>query len=226
MHRPAFRIFDAELGLAGAWTAVAAGDLPAAAREALGVADAARAAGHNAYAALALHDLARLGEPAAAAEQLQALAGLIDGPLVGVYAAHAQALLADDGRELARSGHSFEAVGAKLLAAEAFAEACSAHRRRGRMASSNRSAERATVLVEQCGRPQTPALAKRGVVAVLTRREREVASLAAGGLSNREIAERLVVSVRTVEHHLDHVYEKLAVNRRGQLAQHLGVPLR
>jgi ATP/maltotriose-dependent transcriptional regulator MalT len=225
MHRPAFRIFDAELGLASAWTAVAAGNVPAAAREALSVAETAQAAGSDAYVALALHELARLGEPADGAHRLPSLAGVVDGPLIGVYAAHAEALVADDGRELDRVGDSFAAVGAQLLAAESFAEACAAHRRRARMASSNLSATKATVLVEQCGKPQTPALACLGGVTVLTRREREVASLAAGGLSNREIAEQLVVSVRTVEHHLAHAYAKLAVNQRSELARHLGIPL-
>jgi DNA-binding CsgD family transcriptional regulator len=52
---------------------------------------------------------------------------------------------------------------------------------------------------------------------VLTRREHEVAALAAGGLSNRAIADRLTLSVRTVEHHLQHAYHKLGVNDRGQL---------
>jgi DNA-binding NarL/FixJ family response regulator len=52
---------------------------------------------------------------------------------------------------------------------------------------------------------------------VLTRREHEVAALAAGGLSNRAIADRLSLSVRTVEHHLQHTYDKLGVSDRGQL---------
>ena len=52
----------------------------------------------------------------------------------------------------------------------------------------------------------------------LTEREREVAHLVADGLRNRAIAESLVVSVRTVEHHLESIYRKLAVERRTQLA--------
>ena len=81
------------------------------------------------------------------------------------------------------------------------------------------------ILSQACAQVgERPALGELRGVATLTRREREVASLAAGGSSNREIAERLVVSVRTVEHHLEHAYEKLGVNRRSQLAQHLGIP--
>ncbi|MEE6310356.1 LuxR C-terminal-related transcriptional regulator [Plantactinospora veratri] len=51
----------------------------------------------------------------------------------------------------------------------------------------------------------------------LTVRENEVAALAAGGLSNREIAIRLVVSARTVESHLARVYRKLGIGSRREL---------
>lgn len=55
----------------------------------------------------------------------------------------------------------------------------------------------------------------------LTRREREIAALAAGGLSSRHIADRLTVSVRTVDSHLSRVYAKLSVRSRRDLAQAL-----
>jgi DNA-binding NarL/FixJ family response regulator len=222
--RPGFRAFASELGLARAWTAAAGSDLAAAHREALAVADTAQAAGHHAYAALALHELARLGQASATADRIARLGDTVDGPLIDVYVRHVAGLAADDGHELDQAASAFGAVGAHLLAAEAFAEACAAHRGKGRTASASRSATRASELVELCGRPLTPALAKLADVAVLTRREREVASLAADGLSNRAIAERLVVSVRTVEHHLEHAYQKLDVRRRSQLARHLGMP--
>lgn len=51
----------------------------------------------------------------------------------------------------------------------------------------------------------------------LTRRETEVAELVAAGLTNREIAERLVLSVRTVETHVDRILTKLGFGSRGQL---------
>jgi non-specific serine/threonine protein kinase len=54
---------------------------------------------------------------------------------------------------------------------------------------------------------------------VLTPREREVAELVADGLSNAAIAERLVVSVRTVTSHLDHAYTKLGIRSRTELAR-------
>ena len=57
---------------------------------------------------------------------------------------------------------------------------------------------------------------------MLTRRELEVATLAARGLGDREIADVLVVSVRTVESHLASAYRKLGITTRRDLAGALG----
>jgi predicted ATPase/DNA-binding CsgD family transcriptional regulator len=55
----------------------------------------------------------------------------------------------------------------------------------------------------------------------LTGREGEIAALVAAGLSNREIAERLVISKRTVDAHIEHIYGKLGVSSRIQLVNWL-----
>ncbi len=55
----------------------------------------------------------------------------------------------------------------------------------------------------------------------LTGREREIAGLLNDGLSNKEIATRLHISVATVKNHVHHVLTKLGVQRRGQAALHL-----
>ena len=60
--------------------------------------------------------------------------------------------------------------------------------------------------------------APAGAAAALTSREREVALMAASGLPSKIIAKRLRLSVRTVNNHLAHVYTKLGVTSRGQLA--------
>lgn len=52
----------------------------------------------------------------------------------------------------------------------------------------------------------------------LTRREREIATLAAHGLTSKEIAERLVLSVRTVDNHLHSAYTKIGLHGRSELA--------
>jgi DNA-binding CsgD family transcriptional regulator len=56
----------------------------------------------------------------------------------------------------------------------------------------------------------------------LTPAERRVAQFAARGLSNREIAQALFVTTKTVETHLGHIYEKLSISRRTELAAALG----
>ena len=55
----------------------------------------------------------------------------------------------------------------------------------------------------------------------LSETEERVAALAAEGRSNRQIAAELYMSVRTVEAHLSHIYRKLGVRRRAELARHL-----
>ncbi|WP_138443641.1 LuxR C-terminal-related transcriptional regulator [Sinomonas susongensis] len=60
-------------------------------------------------------------------------------------------------------------------------------------------------------------------VGELTRRERQIVALAISGLSDREIADRLTVSVRTVEGHLYRAYSKLGVSSREQLSSAVGL---
>ena len=56
----------------------------------------------------------------------------------------------------------------------------------------------------------------------LTKRELEIAGLVAQGLGNREIAERLVLSKRTIDAHIEHIFAKLGFSSRVQLASWFG----
>src|SRR6202011_4807640 len=117
----------------------------------------------------------------------------------------------------------FEAIGAMLLAAEAAAQAAATYRSEGKKGSMLASSARARRLLESCEGARTPALS--GLAPdPLTPREREVAMLAAGGLTSPEIADRLVLSVRTVEGYLQRAYAKLGITRRAELGSVLGVP--
>ncbi len=64
-----------------------------------------------------------------------------------------------------------------------------------------------------------------GSAGVLTAAEHTVARLAGDRLTNREIAEQLVVSPKTVEYHLSHIYAKLGVHNRAELARMIGETL-
>ncbi len=64
----------------------------------------------------------------------------------------------------------------------------------------------------------TPRQAAKQAYGGLTRREREVAALVVGGLSNQEIADQLVVSVKTVEAHVSRILSKLGFSSRSQIA--------
>jgi len=66
-----------------------------------------------------------------------------------------------------------------------------------------------------------PAPAEPSAASPLSKRENEVASLAACGLHDKEIARRLGISITTVRTHLDHAFRKLGVTNRMLLVQRL-----
>jgi DNA-binding CsgD family transcriptional regulator len=218
--RPTKELFDGDFLLAGAWTAAAGGEMSRAVKLALEAGDMALERGQLSFAASAVHDAVRLGEVDRAVGRLTGVVSAVDGRKACLLGAHAAALQAGDGAALDEVSVAFEGLGARLFAAEAAAEAAAVHRRDGRTGRSLASSDRARVLEHMCEGARTPAL-RQLQPDVLTRREREVAALAARGLSNRDIAELLVVSVRTVENQLHRVYAKLAVGGRDELASAL-----
>ncbi|MCX2185789.1 LuxR C-terminal-related transcriptional regulator [Streptomyces sp. SKN60] len=225
--------------LARPWVAAARGEPGRAAEFALDGARRMREAGAYSQEVVALHDAVRLGAagsvagPAAGsaarsragsvADRLAELAGTCQGEFVAVAAAHAAAAAADDGAALVRAADAFERLGFVLLAAEASAQAAAAFEASGRQASARSATTRAWVLASACEGAITPALARLSAPQ-LTDREREIARLAADDASNKEIAGRLVLSVRTVENHLHAAYVKLGVTSRAELKQVLRPP--
>jgi DNA-binding NarL/FixJ family response regulator len=148
---------------------------------------------------------------------LEELRPVVQGALMEAWADHAAAA---DGATLDAVSAAFAGLGADLLAAEAAAEAAAAHRTAGLRSRALASDATAAQLAARCGGPRTPALLAVGddPGVRLTRRERDVARLAAKGFSNADIAERLRVSIRTVEGHLYQAFAKLGVTRRSDLA--------
>jgi DNA-binding CsgD family transcriptional regulator len=92
------------------------------------------------------------------------------------------------------------------------------HRAGGRPRQAVQCERRSAALVDQCEGARTPALMGSTAVDPLSRREREIALLAVGGSSSREIAEQLSLSIRTVDNHLQRIYLKLGIPGRSHLA--------
>lgn len=157
------------------------------------------------------------GDPTAR-DRLVALAALVEGPRARVAADHAGALAARDPGGLGAVSGAAERMGALLIAADAAAQASVLHERAGHRRPAAADAGRARDLARRCGGAATPALRALTTASPLTAREREVVALAATGLSNQDVAARLVVSVRTVEGHLYRAFAKLGVSDRGELS--------
>jgi DNA-binding CsgD family transcriptional regulator len=169
------------------------------------------------------HAAVRLGRAADAVALLGRLAEVVDGPLAGVAARHAQALVSGDAGQLAAVAGELEEMGATLMAAEAHRSAANAYRRAGRGASAAAEGRRVDELLARCGPCGSPGLEPALTLGEpLTGREREVARLAARGRTSPEIAAELYLSVRTVDTHLHRVYRKLQIEGRHQLAEALG----
>ena len=130
---PPFLMTQTELLQARAWTAAAAGDLPAARDQLEAAAELGEEIGDLIGATSALHGLARLGRARHVAARLAALADDVDGDLVTTRAAYANAIAARDSEALAKVADDFEGFGAMLYAAEARADVAVllAQRRRG-----------------------------------------------------------------------------------------------
>lgn len=216
--RSTFAAFDADAAVAAAWVEAAEGTVTAAVTRAREAAALAAAVDQPAQEMLALHTAVCFGDRTAG-PRLAELATRVDGPRAAVAARHAAALACQDGDALLEVSAGLEELGTLLLAADAAAQAASAHASQDHRSAATAAAARARRLAEECEGGRTPALAAATRPLPLTDREREVAMLAAAGRSNREIAERLVVSVRTIEGHVYRACVKLDVTDRAHLAE-------
>ena len=166
-----------------------------------------------------LHEALRAGvDPRSVVSALAAAARACDAPLVGLFAQLAAAMAAGDGDALTANAKALGEIGASLWAAESAALAALAYERSGAEDSARRAVALSAHFRAECEDVWSPLLAAVELApAALTQREREIASLSATGVSNAEIAGRLVLSIRTVESHLYRAMRKLGINTRREL---------
>jgi len=128
------------------------------------------------------------------------------------------------GRSLERSFTALDALELPFEAAVSRLHAGTKETTRGALAAfealgAARHADKARRVLRGLGVRLPSPRSGRGADQPLSRREMEVARFVAEGLTNAEIAERLVLSVRTVDSHLDHVYARLGISSRTALAR-------
>jgi DNA-binding CsgD family transcriptional regulator len=221
VQRP-FRSLDYEFSLARAWVAAGEGAVSEAIAVVLSAAQSAADKGQFAAEVMCLQTATQFGDRSSA-PRLRELEGIVEGPRVGVAARFAEALRDGDAAQLASVSEEFERLGDVVAAVDAAAQAALTYRRQGLRGSALGCSTRAAALAGQCG-ASTSALRQAGEPLPLTDREREIVMLIGAGLSSREIAERLTLSVRTVESHVYRAMLKTGTTSRDELAALLPRP--
>lgn len=196
----------------------AVGDRRRAVDSALRAAALARECGQVTQEAHALFEATRHGAANQVSTRLTELVGRTDSELTAVFADCARARARNDGRLLDELVAGFEALDTPLLAAETAFAAGDAHQRVGQTRRAAIAFERGHLLAARCPGARTAGLVVTSTSTNLTARERQIARLAAGGMTSGEIAGSLGLSVRTIDNRLGHVYAKFGISGRAELA--------
>ncbi len=220
--RPDALFMQTGLALATGWALAAAGSLQEAIDTVLAEAAVARDRGQPTHELACLQAAVQWGVRDGldvVAQRAAELAAQLRLPLAEAVASHAKALLARDGEGLLAASTAYQQVGDRATAADAAAQAAVAFtgaqsRSRGLFAASV-----AAQLAQECGGLCTPATRSPATPTPLTGRQREVAELVAAGLANKEIADKLVTSVRTVEGHILRACQRVGASSRAELAR-------
>lgn len=175
------------------------------------------------FASVLAMDLARLGDPAAAAALLAEMVPESSSPLLHHRARTAAAMAEPRAAELVTIAVHWEAHGYLLHAAETFAIASEQAQREGSAREAAQLLTRSRALADRTEGGATPPLHVSDGLEPLTAREREIALLAARGSATNDIARQLFLSPRTVSNHLQSAYAKLGIRRRSELAAALGL---
>ncbi|MGE2692359.1 LuxR C-terminal-related transcriptional regulator [Mycolicibacterium pulveris] len=204
------------LSIATGWALAANGCLAEAIATVASAAHQARERGQPTHEVACLQAAAQWGDTSWAARARE-LADELALPLASAVARHTESLATDDGEGLLAASNDYLATGDRATAADVAAQAAVAFTRGQQRKRGLYAAAVAKELSDACGGLCTPAL-RTPASQPLTGRQREVVELLVAGLSNREIAERLVMSVRSVEGHVYRACQRVGASTREELA--------
>ncbi|MFE5946640.1 LuxR C-terminal-related transcriptional regulator [Streptomyces sp. NPDC056480] len=206
-----------------AWMCALSGNRESAAEILLRAADTAAKQGAYAHIAIAAHEMARIGVAPVSRPYWRTP---LQGEYLNARLDYARGLTTEDIPTVRQAAEVFADCGAELYASEAYAELSRLLRRTAQGRAATAASRRAKELAERCEGATTPALWLLSSNEPLTSREQELVTLVAQGRSDKEIAQQLTLSVRTVSNHLYRVYRKLGVNNRRALQQQAGLSSR
>lgn len=204
------------LSVAEGWAMAANGRLSEAVATAQEAARLARDRGQPTHELSCIQAAAQWGDASGAARARE-LAGALSLPIADAVASHAEALLAGDGEGLLAASAAYRRIGDRATAADAAAQASVAFEEGQQHKRALYAAALARELADECGGLHTPALRTPAGVK-LSGRQRDVIELVVAGLSNRQIADQLVMSVRTVEGHVYRACQRVGAQSREELA--------
>ena len=156
------------------------------------------------------------------AAAVQELAPLIESPWAAAWGLYASALHDGGAGDYLEAGLALHAVSMIRAARECFVAAADLFEQSGDVHGAAAAHAHSERCASELGSRVVPKAAEKGApppATKLTRRERDIVAMAAEGLSDRQIADRLMVSIRTVEGHLYRSYVKLGVRRREGLRE-------
>jgi DNA-binding NarL/FixJ family response regulator len=200
---------------AEAWFQALSGDIPQAIKLVVQAGEAALDNDMPMTAAWALYDAILFGQsPECVVDHLRQIAVDTSAVTINAYAEHAAALATGVPEAVENVATGFTSRGEFLYAVTAYLQAGRLYRDQGK----DHAAARAVANARQLD-TQLPPEVFADTPRVLTKREAEITVLVTQGLTSREIADKLYLSVRTVNNHLTTTYTKLGVHSRDELAQ-------
>jgi DNA-binding CsgD family transcriptional regulator/tetratricopeptide (TPR) repeat protein len=213
---PDYLFMQTALSIAAGWSLAANGCLNEATATVQSAAAQARERNQPTHELACLQVAAQWGDVGGVVRARE-LADELGLPLAKAVARHTESLAARDGEGLLRAVADYQAVGDRAAAADVAAQAAVAftgdqQRKRGLWAAAV-----ANEFSDACGGLCTPAL-RSPASRPLTGRQREIVELVLAGLTNRQIADRLVMSVRSVEGHVYRACQRVGASSREELA--------